>query len=147
MVEENAEYFRRAPTAMLDGIALARQHGDYAAADSLLSVFHQFLLFRLVLNPHPWLTGIAAGRFARYTGSFAQEQRLTAALLWNVLWPSATLHASTNLAGGFLGRIVNIGITAAVFANTWRSLEDAPEVKRVPPPGLGFRVYGLGFRV
>lgn len=104
-------------------------HSRHAVLVDNLPVFDEFalqrfsrlLVFRILLNPHPWLTGILAGRFARCTASGGS---LTWRTLWTVLWPSAALHALLNLNSPFpWHRFADLIICWIVFKRTWDSLE------------------------
>eukprot|EP00438_Fugacium_kawagutii_P012800 Skav211680 [mRNA] locus=scaffold216:387523:391978:- [translate_table: standard] len=56
-------------------------------------------IVRILLNAHPWLSGIVAGRFAKRITQIDLQNGggigpvLTWQELWTVLWPSITLHA------------------------------------------------------
>ena len=107
MVWENAGYF-----------------AVFEAVDSMdPGVLLEMVLFRIFFNPHPYLTGIAAGRFAKTASDVppSNGRRLTADVLLKVLWPSALLHALYNLAAGPLVRLFCFLVCFTVFQRTWNS--------------------------
>ena len=124
MVVENGVYSRKFQSIFQFLAQRASETGDDALMGFAVWSGVKFLLCRIFLNPHPYLTGISAGRFAKIAGDLSQRQRLTAKMLFNVLWPSAILHALSNLSGGLLVRIFCFMICTKVFADTWNSLAE-----------------------
>lgn len=114
MVRENYAY-TDVVFPMLDGdLQVAMLFESEELLNSVVSTFLEYLLFRMLLNPHPYLTGIVAGRFAACTA-----RRLTGKALWAALWPSMALHVLYNLAGSQKLRAVVHLICILIFRNTW----------------------------
>eukprot|EP00435_Cladocopium_sp_Y103_P060697 s1010_g22.t1 len=94
------------------------------------------LFFRILLNPHPFLTGIAAGRFTKSS----KAEKLTLETLWNVLWPSTLLHVLLNLVlsmpGGIVLRALGQILCWILFRKTWKSLEKPQESSVKDDPRL-----------
>ena len=107
MVVENAGYF-----------------AVHAAIDPENIYDLEMFVFRIFFNPHPFLTGIAAGRFAKIASDVPPGVRLTPGLLLKVLWPSALLHALSNLAAGPRVRFSCFLVCLKVFLDTWKSLDE-----------------------
>eukprot|EP00438_Fugacium_kawagutii_P012802 Skav211682 [mRNA] locus=scaffold216:398174:399022:- [translate_table: standard] len=125
MVVENAEFFGSSVFGLISELKRAIVQGDVFAVDDFFQALASLFVFRIVLNPHPYLTGIAAGRFVMWLSKnskcrsdseqqgysqqkqvptqpnevFRQRQdkiRLNFMALCFVLWPSIVLHALIN---------------------------------------------------
>ena len=102
MVNENSQCFRRVIPDFLS-------HAQHAGQGELIAEtlgFLEFLCFRILLNPHPYLTGIVAGRFAQRVSNRREPQQLSSAMLWQISWPSAALHVLFNLSENLVGRVL-----------------------------------------
>ena len=102
MVKENCEYFRRGIPYFLSRAQHAGQEKQIAETLRFL----QFLCFRILLNPRPYLTGIVAGRFAQRVSNRREPQQISSAMLWQISWPSAALHVLFNLSENLVGRVL-----------------------------------------
>ena len=122
MVAENSGYFPRALDSFLATLWRFNNREDVIL--QVVLDFLEFLCFRIILNPHPYLTGIVAGRFAKGQIEAAKQQH-SIAVLWKVLWPSAVLHALLNIFSGLpLLRLILVFICGQVFRDTWESLPE-----------------------
>jgi len=95
------------------------------------------IVIRVVLNLHPYLSGLVAGRFASVLVKHPRDgDNLTAKeLLW-VLWPSAALHASYDLLVTVLPGILGLlmpPIFWYIVRQQFRSEWDAHEGVRTWP--------------
>ena len=125
MVVENSGYFPMALDSFMAAIWRCSNREDVML--EVVLEFLEFLCFRIILNPHPYLTGIVAGRFAKGQTANAKQQYSTA-VLWKVLWPSAVLHALLNLFADVpVLRSILVLICGKVFRDTWESLAE-PDV-------------------
>ena len=122
MVIENSLYAPSFVQNIQEDMLLANLLGDEDAREFLSVLFEQFVFFRVLINPHPYLTGIVAGRFAACEHK-KLDQRLSVGIFWKVLWPSVVLHALCNLADGFWVKVGGIGMCIWAFRRTWYSLE------------------------
>ena len=123
MVLENYGYTDVVFPMIENQLQTAISFGNDGLLSFAVSTFLEYVLFRMLLNPHPYLTGIVAGRFARRT-----SKSLTPKVLFALLWPSMTLHALYNLAGSLKLRAVVQLICILTFRNTWNKLRsDHPE--------------------
>jgi len=95
--------------------------------DDIVFRLFRLIFFRILLNPHPILTGIAAGRFTK----FSNAEKLTLETMWNVLWPSTLLHVLLNIVlcipGGRVLRVLGQILCWILFTKTWKSLEKPQE--------------------
>eukprot|EP00913_Durusdinium_trenchii_P033912 g31744.t1 len=91
----------------------------------------QNICFRIFLNPHPYLSGIVAGRFAKFASEPSKYPRLTLSMLCTVLGPSVVLHGLLNLSG-VAGRVVCISLIFVLFRNTWKNLPEPEEQRAIP---------------
>ena len=122
MVAENSGYFPRALDSFLATLWRFNNREDVIL--QVVLDFLEFLCFRIILNPHPYLTGIVAGRFAKGQIETAKLQH-SIAVLWKVMWPSAVLHALLNIFSGLpLLRLILVFICGKVFRDTWESLPE-----------------------
>ncbi|CAE7564813.1 unnamed protein product [Symbiodinium microadriaticum] len=121
MVEENSVYFPRVLHFFSATLSRFKNREDV-----ILQVFRDFC-FRIILSPHPYLTGIVAGRFAKGEIETSKQQH-SIAVLWKVLWPSAVLHALLNTANRLplrtILKLILIFICGKVFTDTWESLAE-----------------------
>lgn len=118
MVAENCQFFSNAFIWLLKTRHLRVWGDDSRFLDNVGSnLVFKLCVHRLLLNPHPWLSGIVAGRFADI-GS--KGPLLTWQTLWRVLWPSIALHALMNLNSAFLWhRFFTFLLCIGVFGMTW----------------------------
>ena len=126
MVTENWGYFNLS-APLFRKLDWALQHPNLAMDE--VTEAGRLIDFRIFLNPHPFLSGIAAGRFAQWTSKSTQKT-LTCKRLWWVLWPSVVLHALANLLSdgeGDVRRVILQLICWRVFKKTWNSLESTAE--------------------
>ena len=127
MVLGNAFHLRKL------GFALSKVDDVFSLSDNQINTIcfalWKFLWFLIVLNPNPYLTGIAAGRFAKTASDASKGQRLTADILLNVLWPSALLHILYNQANGPWVQFFCCLMIFRVFLDTWNTLDEPADSK------------------
>ena len=118
----NARYFEKFAIDLDDEYWLSGE------IPPIRSAILQFICFKIFFDTHAYLTGIAAGRFAKIASDIPSGQRLTAGMWLKVLWPSALLHVLQ--AGGPLSTILCCVISFKVFQRTWNSLDEPASVRK-----------------
>lgn len=97
MVAENCECCKAAIGMLLWKLMHAIARHNMTGVDQLFVALNMLVVYRILLNPHPWLTGIVAGRLAKSTSKSTEQSTVQLKTLWTVIWPSTVLHALLNV--------------------------------------------------